>query len=98
VTLAEQLIGKGYELRIFDANVDHARQFGANRQYIEQQIPHVSALLRSDLQQVIDEAEVIVLGNNDERFVQALDAGKQVIDLVGFMADGSNAQHHGICW
>ncbi|CAI8944442.1 nucleotide sugar dehydrogenase [Pseudomonas soli] len=98
VTLAEQLIGKGYELRIFDANVDHARQFGANREYIEQQIPHVSALLRSDLQQVIDEAEVIVLGNNDERFVQALDAGKQVIDLVGFMADGSNAQHHGICW
>ncbi|MGY3296398.1 GDP-mannose 6-dehydrogenase [Pseudomonas sp. TE6288] len=98
VTLAEQLIGKGYELRIFDANVEHARQFGANRQYIEQQIPHVSALLRSDLQQVIDEAEVIVLGNNDERFVQALDAGKQVIDLVGFMAGGSNAQHHGICW
>ncbi|PZW82270.1 GDP-mannose 6-dehydrogenase [Pseudomonas sp. 2848] len=98
VTLAEQLIGKGYELRIFDANVEHARQFGANRQYIEQQIPHVSALLRSDLQQVIDEAEVIVLGNNDERFVQALDAGKPVIDLVGFMAGGSDAQHHGICW
>ncbi len=100
VTLAEQLIGKGYDLRIFDANVDHARQFGANRQYIEQQIPHVSALLRSDLQQVIDEAEVIVLGNNDERFVQALDVGngKQVIDLVGFMAGSSDAQRHGICW
>ncbi|UVL21207.1 UDP-glucose/GDP-mannose dehydrogenase family protein [Pseudomonas sp. B21-044] len=98
VTLAEQLIGKGYDLRIFDANVDHARQFGANRQYIEQQIPHVSALLRSDLQQVIDEAELIVLGNNDERFVQALDAGKPVIDLVGFMAGGSDARHHGICW
>ncbi|PYB81212.1 MULTISPECIES: UDP-glucose/GDP-mannose dehydrogenase family protein [Pseudomonas] len=98
VTLAEQLIGKGYELRIFDANVEHARQFGANRQYIEQQIPHVSALLRSDLQQVIDEAEVIVLGNNDERFVQALDAGKPVIDLVGFMTGGSDARHHGICW
>jgi GDP-mannose 6-dehydrogenase len=98
VTLAEQLIGKGYELRIFDANVEHARQFGANRQYIEQQIPHVSALLRSDLQQMIDEAEVIVLGNNDERFVQALDAGKPVIDLVGFMTGGSDARHHGICW
>ncbi|MFT0868040.1 nucleotide sugar dehydrogenase [Pseudomonas sp. CAM1A] len=100
VTLAEQLIGKGYDLRIFDANVDHARQFGANRQYIEQQIPHVSALLRSDLQQVIDEAEVIVLGNNDERFVQALDVGngKQVIDLVGFMAGSSDTQRHGICW
>jgi GDP-mannose 6-dehydrogenase len=49
---------------------------------------------------VIDEAEVIVLGNNDERFVQALDVGngKQVIDLVGFMAASSDAQRHGICW
>ncbi|MDH0304282.1 MULTISPECIES: UDP-glucose/GDP-mannose dehydrogenase family protein [unclassified Pseudomonas] len=100
VTLAEQLTGKGYDVRIFDANVDHARQFGANRHYIEQQIPHVSALLRSDLQQVIDEAEVIVLGNNDERFVQALEVGtdKQVIDLVGFMAGASDARRQGICW
>ncbi|MFF7108992.1 nucleotide sugar dehydrogenase [Pseudomonas sichuanensis] len=100
LTLAEQLIGKGYQLSIFDANVDYARSFGANRQYIEQQIPHVSSLLRSDLDQVIDEAEVIVLGNNDERFARALEAGhgKQVVDLVGFMAGTSNARHHGICW
>ncbi|MFJ3450516.1 nucleotide sugar dehydrogenase [Pseudomonas sichuanensis] len=100
LTLAEQLIGKGYPLSIFDANVDYARSFGANRQYIEQQIPHISSLLRSDLDQVIDEAEVIVLGNNDERFARALEAGhgKQVVDLVGFMAGTSNARHHGICW
>ncbi|MCO7521573.1 MULTISPECIES: UDP-glucose/GDP-mannose dehydrogenase family protein [unclassified Pseudomonas] len=100
LTLAEQLIGKGYELRIYDANVEHARRHGANRQYIEQQIPHVSALLRSDLQQVIDDAEVIVLGNNDERFARALDAGsgKQVVDLVGFMNGTSDTRHQGICW
>ena len=100
LTLAEQLIGKGYELRIYDANVEHARRHGANRQYIEQQIPHVSALLRSDLQQVIDDAEVIVLGNNDERFARALDAGsgKQVVDLVGFMNGTSDTHHQGICW
>ncbi|MCE1118138.1 MULTISPECIES: nucleotide sugar dehydrogenase [Pseudomonas] len=100
VTLAEQLIGKGYSLSIFDANVDYARCFGANRQYIEQQIPHISTLLHSDLDQVIDEAEVIVLGNNDERFARALEAGhgKQVVDLVGFMAGTSNARHQGICW
>ncbi|CAK16198.1 nucleotide sugar dehydrogenase [Pseudomonas entomophila] len=100
LTLAEQLIGTGHDLRIFDANVEHARRVGANRQYIEQQIPHVSALLRSDLAQVIDEAEVIVLGNNDERFAQALaiESGKQVIDLVGFMTGPSNARHQGICW
>lgn len=49
---------------------------------------------------MIDEAEVIVLGNNDERFARALDAGagKQVVDLVGFMNGTSDSQHQGICW
>ena len=100
VELAEMLIGKGYELSIYDANVEYARVFGANREYIESKIPHVSSLLCNDLQQVIREAEVVVLGNNDDRFAQALDAsgGKQIIDLVGFMAHGSDAQREGICW
>src|SRR5690606_8932165 len=55
VTLAEKLIGKGYDLRIYDANVEYARVFGANRDYIESKIPHVSSLLHSDLERVIDE-------------------------------------------
>ncbi|WP_236236929.1 nucleotide sugar dehydrogenase [Pseudomonas faucium] len=100
VELAERLIGKGYELRIFDSNVEYARVFGANREYIESKIPHVSSLLNSDLQQVIDDADVIVLGNNDERFARALGAGngKQVIDLVGFMPGISDTHTQGICW
>ena len=100
VTLAEKLIGKGYDLRIFDANVEYARVFGANRDYIESVIPHVSSLLQNDLEQVIGEADVIVLGNNDERFASALqnNEGKQVIDLVGFMDGVSDEQRQGICW
>ncbi|MNG72452.1 GDP-mannose 6-dehydrogenase [compost metagenome] len=99
VELAERLIGKGYALRIYDANVEYARVFGANREYIESMIPHVSSLLHGDLNEVINEAEVIVLGNNDERFAAALEAsGKQVIDLVGFMSGTSDTQRHGICW
>ena len=100
VELAEKLIGKGYDLSIFDSNVEYARVFGANREYIESKIPHVSSLLNSDLQRVIDDADVIVLGNNDERFASALQAGsdKQVIDLVGFMNGASDEQRQGICW
>ncbi|MGR3993547.1 nucleotide sugar dehydrogenase [Pseudomonas sp. 1121_17] len=100
VTLAEKLIGKGYDLRIFDANVEYARVFGANRDYIESVIPHVSSLLQNDLEQVIAEADVIVLGNNDERFASALQNNddKQVIDLVGFMDGVSDEQCQGICW
>ncbi|MDD1036653.1 nucleotide sugar dehydrogenase [Pseudomonas rubra] len=100
VELAEMLIGKGFDLTIYDANVEYARVFGANREYIESKIPHVSSLLCNDLQQVIREAEVVVLGNNDDRFAQALEASadKQIIDLVGFMAHASDARQEGICW
>ena len=100
VELAEMLIGKGYELRIFDANVEYARVFGANRDYIESKIPHVSSLLCNDLDQVIDGAEIIVLGNNDPRFAQALEGNgdKQIVDLVGFMPNASNTTQEGICW
>ncbi|MFJ2986035.1 MULTISPECIES: nucleotide sugar dehydrogenase [unclassified Pseudomonas] len=100
VELAERLIGKGYDLRIYDANVEYARVFGANREYIEAKIPHVSSLLHNDLAQVIDDADVIVLGNSDERFANALAAGngKQVIDLVGFMSGVSDSSTQGICW
>ncbi|MBH3428096.1 nucleotide sugar dehydrogenase [Pseudomonas alkylphenolica] len=100
VELAEMLIGKGFELSIYDSNVEYARVFGANRDYIESKIPHVSSLLCSDLEQVIRDADVIVLGNNDERFALALEAStdKQVIDLVGFMPHGSTTHQQGICW
>ncbi|WP_136475619.1 nucleotide sugar dehydrogenase [Pseudomonas sp. DG56-2] len=100
VELAEMLIGKGYELTIYDANVEYARVFGANRDYIESKIPHVSSLLCNDLNTVINGADVIVLGNNDDSFAQALDVAsdKQVIDLVGFMPHGSNDSQQGICW
>ncbi|NER63352.1 UDP-glucose/GDP-mannose dehydrogenase family protein [Pseudomonas sp. MAFF212427] len=100
VELAEMLIGKGFELRIFDANVEYARVFGANREYIESKIPHVSSLLCNDLDQVINGAEIIVLGNNDPRFAQALQGNddKQVVDLVGFMPHASDATREGICW
>ena len=68
VELAEMLIGKGFDLKIFDRNVEYARVHGANRDYIESKIPHVSSLLRADLNQVVADADVIVLGNGDELF------------------------------
>ncbi|UVE16860.1 UDP-glucose/GDP-mannose dehydrogenase family protein [Pseudomonas sp. LS44] len=101
VELAEMLIGKGFDLRIYDHNVEYARVNGANKDYIESKIPHVSSLLDSDLQRVIEHAEIIVLGNGDERFrsvAEQVPDGKQVVDLVGFMAHASEGNREGICW
>jgi GDP-mannose 6-dehydrogenase len=103
VDLAEMLIGKGYDLSIFDSNVEYARMHGANKDYIESKIPHVSSLLNSNFDEVIDNSDVIILGNRDERFRALADDaphGKQVIDLVGFMSGATNAtdRTEGICW
>jgi len=101
VELAEMLIGKGFELSIFDSNVEYARVLGANKDYIESKIPHVSSLLKSDLDAVVQGADIVVLGNGDSRFrtyAEQVPAGKQVIDLVGFMSGKTAAGAEGICW
>ncbi|GHT85737.1 GDP-mannose 6-dehydrogenase [Betaproteobacteria bacterium] len=101
VDLAELLIGKGYDLSIYDDNVEYARILGANKEYIEAKIPHVASLLDSDLKRVVERSDVIILGNGDERFRSLADnppAGKTIIDLVGFMSHGSGDGCEGICW
>lgn len=101
VELAEMLIGKGFDLSIYDRNVEYARVHGANKDYIESKIPHVSSLLNSDLDEVVAKADIIVLGNSDERFAKLAEqapSGKRVIDLVGFMPHASNGVAEGICW
>jgi GDP-mannose 6-dehydrogenase len=103
VILAEALLGKGYSLCIYDKNVSLARLVGANKQYIEEQIPHLSQLLCNTIDQLIDQSEVIVVGNGAAEFPEALKrcrADQTVIDLVRIPLDfGSlKAQYDGICW
>jgi GDP-mannose 6-dehydrogenase len=103
VILAETLLGKGLTLRIFDSNVSLARLVGANKQYIEQQIPHLSSLLCSTIEEAVDASDVIVVGNQSPDFVDALAACRPdqiVIDLVRLPIRGSmlRAEYRGICW
>lgn len=101
VDLAEALIGKGYQLSIYDRNVDYARVHGANREYINEKIPHVSSLLNSSLEEVIDHSEVMIVGNRDAQFAKALaqvGGSRPTLDLVGFMSGVSQGDTQGICW
>lgn len=101
VELAERLLGKGYSINIYDRNVDYARMHGANKDYINSHIPHLSALLKSDIHEVLDSAELIILGNNDDLFetiLQDLPPEKKLIDLVGFMKETTCDSKEGICW
>jgi GDP-mannose 6-dehydrogenase len=100
VTLVERLIGKGLKLAIYDREVELARLFGANREFIENEIPHISSLMRKELEEVIDDSEVIVIGKRDEEFRSlAGSSGRYVIDLVRLIErDESKESYQGICW
>jgi GDP-mannose 6-dehydrogenase len=103
VILAEALLGKGYQLRIYDKNVSLARLVGANKGYIEQQIPHLSALLCSTIDDVIDGSDVIVVGNGAPEFAEAVARCRPdqvVIDLVRVPVaqERVHAKYEGICW
>jgi GDP-mannose 6-dehydrogenase len=103
VILGEALLGKGFELRIYDRNVSLARLMGANKEYIEQQIPHLSRHLCESLDEVIAASEVIVIGNNAPEFASALERCRPdqlVIDLVRVPVNFASlrAKYDGICW
>ncbi|WP_327088040.1 nucleotide sugar dehydrogenase [Nonomuraea sp. NBC_01738] len=84
VELAERLLGKGYDLRIYDSNVTLSRLMGANRAYVEQRLPHLADLLTDSADAVLDHAEVCVVGCKDRAVLDALErAGdRPIVDLV----------------
>jgi len=103
VLLAEALLGKGYDLRIYDKNVSLARLVGANKEYINKQIPHLSSLLCETIDEVIDGSDVIVVGNAAPEFSEALKRtrpGQLIIDLVRVKTDREQipGRYEGICW
>ena len=103
VTLAETLLGKGMQLAIYDPDVSGARVMGANRAYIEREIPHIWSLMRESVREVVQHAETLVIGNKleDYRQLETLrQDGQVVIDLVRMFdrRSGEDERYQGICW
>jgi GDP-mannose 6-dehydrogenase len=103
VSLIETLIGKGFQVRVYDPDVALSRIFGTNRQFIEKEIPHISSLISSDLQEVLRNSEVIVVCKAGADLFPALAAHagrKCVLDLVRLPFDeaASANQYEGIAW
>jgi GDP-mannose 6-dehydrogenase len=103
VILAEALLGKGLSLCIYDKNVSLARLVGANKEYIDNQIPHLSSLLCNTVDEVIERSEVVVIGNQSPEFAEAVRHCRPdqiIIDLVRVPVYASllQADYRGICW
>jgi GDP-mannose 6-dehydrogenase len=101
VALIETLIGKGLQLAIYDRDVSLARLFGANKEFIESGIPHISQLMRSGISEVLEGSDVLIIGNKAEEFRQIetnLRPDQVVIDLVRLFEKTSDETYQGICW
>jgi GDP-mannose 6-dehydrogenase len=104
VQLIKRLMGEGLEVRVWDEDVSLGRLAGANRQYIEQVIPHIGSVLSADLEGVLRSAEVVILGNKSaskEQLTKFLRPEQIVIDLIHLdrtrRPEGA-ITYEGICW
>jgi GDP-mannose 6-dehydrogenase len=103
VTLAERLIGRGFELAIFDRSVDLGRLTGTNLEYIDREIPHLDRLVTNSIDETLAGAGTIVIGHVPKDAVPAIAAaanGRCVIDLQGVPAlqGRREVDYEGICW
>ncbi|MGU3499861.1 nucleotide sugar dehydrogenase [Mycobacterium sp. C31M] len=85
VELAERLIGKGFDVKIYDANVVLSRLTGANGTYIRQQLPHIGDLLTDDVDAVLEHGDVLIAGSRETCVAEAIaraGSGQFIVDLV----------------
>ena len=103
VEVIETLLGKGFEIRIYDKYVSIARLLGANKSYIEKEIPHLADLIEEDIGKLASFADVLVVANQSAEFAglaKKLGRSKTLIDLVRIVDDYSKirAVYYGISW
>jgi GDP-mannose 6-dehydrogenase len=102
IALIEQLLGKGFDVRIYDHHVNLGRLRGANKKFIDERIPHISGLMEDQLDKVLQHAQVVVVGNRDRAFSQIFDrltADQYVLDLVRIQEEVQTAaEYEGISW
>ncbi|MCP5052254.1 MAG: UDP-glucose/GDP-mannose dehydrogenase family protein [bacterium] len=100
VEMAEELLGKGFEVFIYDKHVAVSKLMGANKAYIGTHLPHLSEIVFDDLEYVVSRSELLVITHNSEEY-QGLAhryPGKMIIDLVRIGDRQSSGDYEGICW
>ncbi|MBW1829972.1 MAG: UDP-glucose/GDP-mannose dehydrogenase family protein, partial [Deltaproteobacteria bacterium] len=103
ITLSETLIGRGYQVRIFDDKVQLSQLIGANKAFLEKELPHITSIMCADIKELIAESEVVVVTHGDKLFTQAVELMHEdqiLIDLVGTLKNNHNikAAYEGIAW
>lgn len=101
VDVVESLLGKGFEIRIYDKNVKVSELTGTNKDFIMAKIPHLQHFVSDDLARVCEESDVLVVTNKEKEFAELLGRypGKIVVDLVRQWKDVDYAgRYEGLSW
>jgi GDP-mannose 6-dehydrogenase len=101
--MAERFIGKGLQLSIYDPQVNVARLIGANRRFIEESIPHIASVMTGDIEQLVRDADVLVVATRTPEALAALQAHtrpEQLLLDVALLPDreAQQARYRGVCW
>jgi len=103
VDLVEHLIGKGMNLKIYDPEVRVSHLIGANRQYIDEAVPHIGSLMCDSVEAAMLDSSVVILGLSNPELIEELCSKSRpeqlVVDLVGVPEpDRLAGEYRGICW
>ena len=105
VDLIEKLIGKGYQVTIFDREVSLAKIFGSNKRYIEQVIPHISSLMKNSIDEVLIDSELVIIGKKELAYKEPLLKKLKKHDIYLFdlvrlfnKDEKPKERYEGICW
>ena len=103
INVVESLVGKGYQLRVHDTNVEMSRIIGANKQFLEEEVPYIPQVLTPTLADVTDWAEVLVIANKSAEYAEVamhLRPDQSLVDLVRISDTPQNTsgKYVGLCW
>ncbi len=101
VELVERLLGRGYEISIYDKNVNYTKLSGTNKDYIDYHIPHLSKLITGNFNDVVDSSEVVIITQKDENITNDFferTKNKKVIDFINVKPNALQDNYSGICW
>jgi len=103
VEIIETMLGKGFMVNIYDRYVSLGRLMGANKEYIEKEIPHLSTILCDSAEELLERSDVIVVGYKDDEIRTVLEqvtAKHIIVDLVRASENGipRAGEYYGICW
>ena len=101
VDVAERLIGKGYEIHIYDRNVAVSQKSGTNTVFIQAKLPHLHQIISDDLDSVCTACDVLVITNKEKEYLDLPEKypHKVIVDLVReYEKLDYDGNYEGISW